>query len=264
MPFTLSHPAAVLPLRRLCPRLNFAALLIGSVIPDIGYYIPALAAHQQTHSLAGLIFPGLPVGLLMLGLLHLLKRPLCFVLPQPHRDALTPLGTESRRWPSLASLVTAAASVLLGAWTHIAWDSFTHRGRWGPQHLPFLNDPALVIGGQAIPLYEWLQWLSSIAGGLILLWAYRSWLRRQMLQAAPSAASGGERWRYFLLGGLGLAAMAGSLPCALAGAAAFHGATACAAFVFQLWVHFAAFYTVLLALSSVLLFRLRHHRRSAH
>jgi len=261
LPFTLSHPAAVLPLRRFCPRLNFAALLIGSIIPDIGYYIPGLAAHRQTHSLAGIVFPGLPVGLVMLALLHLLKRPLCFVLPQPHRDALTALAAEPRRWTGPASLFMAAASVLLGAWTHLVWDGFTHRGRWGPQHLAFLNDPALLIGGQAIPLYEWLQWLSSLAGGLILLWAYHSWLRRQAGLPAPGTDSGEERWRYFLLGGLGAVAMGGSLPCAWRAAAAFHGTTARAAFLFQLWVHFAVFYAGLLALSSVLLFRLKQRQR---
>lgn len=261
MPFTLSHPAAVLPLRRFCPRLDFAGLLIGSIIPDIGYYIPGLAAHRETHSLAGIVFPGLPVGLMLLALLHWLKLPLCFVLPQPHRAALTPLAANRRRWPGLASLAVGAASVLLGAWTHIAWDGFTHRGRWGPQHLAFLNDPALLIGGQAIPLYEWLQWLSSLAGGMILIWAYRSWLYRQAPAAESGADGGAERWRYFLLGGLGVMAMGGSLPYAWSAAAAFHGATARAAFLFQLWVHFATFYAGLLALGAALLFGLKHRRR---
>ncbi len=264
MPFTLSHPAAVLPLRRFCPRLSFAALLIGSIVPDIGYYIPGLAAHRQTHSLAGIVFPGLPIGLLLLALLHLLKRPLCFVLPQPHRDALTPLAAEPRRRTGLASPFIAAASVLLGAWTHLVWDGFTHRGRWGPQHLPFLNDPALLIGGQAIPLYEWLQWLSSMAGGLILLWAYRSWLRQQARPAESGVDSGEELWRYFLLGGLGLAAITASLPYAWEAVAPFHGVTARAAFLFQLWVHFATIYAGLLAVSSALLFRLKRRQRSAH
>jgi len=61
-----------------------------------------------------------------------------------------------------------------------------------------------------------------------------------------------------------LLAMGGSLPCAWRAAAAFHGTTARAAFLFQLWVHFAVFYTGLLALSSVLLFGLKHRQRPAH
>jgi hypothetical protein len=37
MPWTFAHAAAVLPLRRCCPRrLHFPALVIGSLTPDFG------------------------------------------------------------------------------------------------------------------------------------------------------------------------------------------------------------------------------------
>ena len=39
MPFTLAHPAAVLPLRRW---LWFPGLVAGAVAPDVGYYLPVL------------------------------------------------------------------------------------------------------------------------------------------------------------------------------------------------------------------------------
>lgn len=43
MPFTPSHVAAILPLRgRLSGTLPFAALAIGSVAPDLPYYLPGL------------------------------------------------------------------------------------------------------------------------------------------------------------------------------------------------------------------------------
>ena len=122
MPFTLSHPAAVLPLQRFCPvRLNFAALVIGSLMPDIGYYIPGFTARLPTHSLSGVIILRLPAGLLLLALFQLLKQPLCHMLPQPHRGALAPLAARPGQRPDGASLGIAAASVLLGAWAHIAW-----------------------------------------------------------------------------------------------------------------------------------------------
>ncbi len=38
MPWTFAHPAAVLPLRPL-KRLSFGALVVGSIAPDIGYYL---------------------------------------------------------------------------------------------------------------------------------------------------------------------------------------------------------------------------------
>ena len=43
MPFPLAHPAAVLPFRRYCSRwLNFPALVIGSLVPDLGYLFPPI------------------------------------------------------------------------------------------------------------------------------------------------------------------------------------------------------------------------------
>jgi hypothetical protein len=48
MPYPLAHPAAVLPLRRLCPRrLSFPALVVGSLCPDVGY---PLGVSRFSHS----------------------------------------------------------------------------------------------------------------------------------------------------------------------------------------------------------------------
>jgi len=256
LPFTFSHPAAVLPLRRFCPaRLDFAALVIGSLMPDIGYYIPGFTTQLRTHSLSGIIILCLPGGLLLLALFHRLKQALCYVLPQPHRGALTPLAARLR--PDGASLGIAAASVLLGAWTHIAWDSFTHARRWGVLQFPLLGDPVFWLGGRVFPVYLCLQYLSSMLGGLILLRVYQAWLCRQEAAVTTAGGDGKDRWRYFLLGGLGAAALAVSLPIARAASAAFSGSLAWQVFSFQLWVNFAGTFACLVALCAALLFRLK-------
>ena len=54
MPWTLSHPAIVLPLRRFSPRpFDFAALVIGSMTPDIGFYIDRFDLSTFAHTLPG-------------------------------------------------------------------------------------------------------------------------------------------------------------------------------------------------------------------
>ncbi len=54
MPFTFSHPAAVLPFTRLTPRyLNFAALVIGSTTPDMGYFLHDLRYRHLAHTFGG-------------------------------------------------------------------------------------------------------------------------------------------------------------------------------------------------------------------
>ena len=54
MPFTLSHPAAVIPLRRWG---IFSALIIGSIMPDSVYFLPFMDEHDRfAHTLPGIVF----------------------------------------------------------------------------------------------------------------------------------------------------------------------------------------------------------------
>src|SRR5262244_1922382 len=92
MPFTLAHTAAVLPLARLLgKRVVFSALVIGSMTPDVAYVVPGLT-RGPSHSLPGLFWFCLPVGLASYLLFHLLlKRPLAAALPRSLREAMAPL-----------------------------------------------------------------------------------------------------------------------------------------------------------------------------
>ena len=64
MPWTLSHPAAVLPLRRFSPRpLDFAALVVGSMTPDLGYYIDRFDLSTCPHP-AGSFVACVPTGVI--------------------------------------------------------------------------------------------------------------------------------------------------------------------------------------------------------
>lgn len=204
MPWTFAHPAAVLPLRRFCPGLlNFTALLVGSTTPDIGYYLLLPNLGPFTHSLAGSVLACLPVGLVLLAVLALLRKPLWFVLPQPHRDALAPLALSPLSFQPSA-LLTAAVSLVLGAWTHIAWDSFTHRNGWMVSLLPSLRK-IYWVGGTVYPGYYLLQQLSTLVGAVVLAVAYWLWLRGRL--ASRSGARDGDGLRYALLVGTTMIAL---------------------------------------------------------
>src|SRR5262250_1484731 len=92
MPFTLAHPAAVVPLARLLgKKVVFSALVIGSMTPDFAYPVPGLT-RGPSHSLSGLFWFCLPVGLASYLLFHLLvKRPRAAALPRALREAVAPL-----------------------------------------------------------------------------------------------------------------------------------------------------------------------------
>ena len=49
MPFTISHAAAVLPLKK--SPLPLAALMIGSMSPDFSYFLPMSLANTSWHNL---------------------------------------------------------------------------------------------------------------------------------------------------------------------------------------------------------------------
>ena len=222
MPWALSHAAAVLPLRRLSPQpLDFAALVIGSMTPDIGYYIDRFDLAYFAHTLPGSFVACLPTGVVMLVILYLFSRPVCYALPKPHRQSLLPLCPD---FPAgLAHWAIILLSLLLGAWTHNFWDAFTHEHGWFVERIPWLQQPVMRITSTTVQMFLLLQEFSTIAGFAIVIVVYWRWLRRQ----PPSRVAGLESdgWRYLFWTAIIGVALAISLPAAVhyATAASLHG-----------------------------------------
>ena len=256
MPWTFSHPAAVLPLRRRCPvPLDFSALVIGSMIPDLGYYLFYSKLARLAHSFSGSFLVCLPIGLALWGLFRLLRKPLCFVLPQPHREALatftaTPLCLRPR------TLITAGISVLLGAWTHIVWDSFTHSSTWVVKQLPLLRESAFRAGAVEFPWFFLLQQLSTVIGAAILISTYYSWQRLHG-GSATDPSSVGDRWRYLLLGAIAAIALVIAVPPAVHTAGYFKGPPALQVFAFSIAVYTTIAFFPLLIVSSLVMYAAR-------
>ena len=168
MPFTVSHAVAVLPLarnRRLVP----AALVIGSWVPDLPYFVPLLEGSDWTHAASGPVTVDLLLGVFVLAVWQLvLRRPLVDLAPVQLRERMPPPRRINANY-----LVGSVVSLVLGALTHVVWDTFTHPGRWGTTHLP-----ALAEGLGPLPVYKWLQFASGALGLLGLLAWVLLWLRR--------------------------------------------------------------------------------------
>ena len=172
MPFTISHAAAVLPLRKFTKdSLPLAGLMIGSMSPDFSYFLPGDLAFLPTHTLAGLFWFCWPAGLAAwLLFVHVLEAPTLALLPEPWRSRITP--SDSRITPTHIAL--ASVAVLIGAVTHVIWDSFTHRHTPVTEALPMLRISLFKIGWTHIYVYKFLQHLSSVVGMVVLLiWAWR-------------------------------------------------------------------------------------------
>lgn len=198
MPGTFSHPAAVLPLRRLTPRpLNFAALVIGSMTPDFGYFINRFDLSNFAHTFPGTFLACVPTGLVMLLLLYLFAKPVSYMFPSPHREALLPICP---RMPTrLSAWGIVLLSLLLGAWTHTFWDAFTHEDGLFVERIGFLREPAFRTGSSITHVYLALQESSTLIGFLILVIAYWLWLRRQGKPLLAFFASDLWRWLFWIL-----------------------------------------------------------------
>ena len=218
MPFPLAHPAAVLPLRRLCPRfLSFAALMIGSIAPDTAYSIDDLNKFSDTvkflfgdtannlecvkqtwdwddfsHTFAGSFGFCLPIGLVMFAIFLALRSGVVAILPNPHRDALR-LSCEQGAKPAFLSV---AVSMLVGIWLHGGWDQFTNGDRWSGSHWTFLHYHFMKLGSTRLEVVNLIWWCSSLGGMAALLTAYFRFLKARQV---PLWVFNREEARYYRL-----------------------------------------------------------------
>lgn len=236
MPFTLCHPAAVLRIHRLFPkRFELAALVIGSLTPDAGYYLSRFDIATAAHTFAGSFTTCLPAGALLLLLFYALRRPVSFLLPMRHRSALLVLCDNGQPFTAVRVFVLLV-SLLIGAWTHVIWDAFTHETGWFVQRIAPLGAVWATVGTAELRGYYLLQQLSTFAGGVILIVSYRAWLRGS--ETTPTR--GDDRWRYLLWIGMLLLPCVVALPAALRLAAAYDGFFAVRVFLFRAAVYYLA------------------------
>lgn len=187
MPLTLSHPAAVLPLRRL--GLPFTAMVVGSMVPDLPVFAGWWRGYEVTHSLVGVATVDAVLALVVVVCwLGFVRDAMVDLLPAAVRSRLAPhVSLTSREWWS----VVPAAWV--GGLTHVAWDAFTHPGRWGVRRIEWLQT---VHAG--LPGHKWVQYASGVVGLAVVCVAIVRHLRS--LPARPRATPRPARADGVLLG----------------------------------------------------------------
>jgi hypothetical protein len=228
------------------------------MVPDLGYYLYSNLA-TLAHSFFGSILVCIPAGLALWIMFNLLRKPLCFVLPQPHRGALaafaaSPLSLRPR------ALMAAGVSVLLGAWTHIVWDFFTHN-TWVVKRLPLLGESVFQVSNVEFPWYVLLQHLSTLVGATILIAAYCSWLRLHRGSSTDPSTGADDRWRYLLLVAVVALALVIAVPRAVTVASRFEGYLALRVLVFRITVDTTSAFLTLLTLSSLVLYATQREGR---
>lgn len=218
MPFTLAHPAAVLPLMR--RPLDGLALVCGAMAPDIPYFVRStplnvtaqswyepFANATTSHSMAGL----LPVTLLWALVLYFMLRaatpPVTWLLQGGwDPDGLPSTGAAPARADGGAmrgttQWVWVPVSLLIGALTHLVWDSLTSSGGFLAEHIDALNETAVAD----LTWVRSMQHVSTLVGLTIVAVALRRHHRALVSNSDPSLRQAG----WVLIGLVAVGALAG-------------------------------------------------------
>jgi hypothetical protein len=198
MAFTLVHPAAVIPLlRKDNPPWVNSSLILGAMAPDFEYYIHLRPVAGIGHTLPGQLVFNLPLVILLTFWFHRIIIPsLLFHLPwvcswMSHMDdapregkGLVSLGWNQVEHPSFPWRALSFKEIphmiypaLLGMFTHLLWDSFTHHSadllvQWTDKLMPWIH----------LPLYSLLQHGSSLLAAWIML---RSFNKNVVIRKGP-------------------------------------------------------------------------------
>ncbi len=169
MPFTFSHPAIVLPLGFL-PRkyISITGLVAGSMAPDFEYFIRMKIQSDYSHTLAGLFWFDLPLSIMLAFVFHNIVRNSLFInLPKEISLRLNEFTNINWNMYFRAHWVIIIFSVLIGAASHLLWDSFTHfNGYFVELFQPMSN--TISILGTALPVFKIVQHMSTVLGGIVI------------------------------------------------------------------------------------------------
>jgi hypothetical protein len=145
-------------------------LVIGSMAPDFEYFLRMGLQGHFGHSLAGIFWFDLPLGIALAFLYHqVVRNRLIDNLPSVFRSRLS-LSRQFQWLPYFKkNWYIVAICMVAGTATHIFWDSFTHADGFFALRIPLLQQ-TFPLFGHPIPLYRIMQHASTLAGGFVLLY----------------------------------------------------------------------------------------------
>lgn len=168
MPFTPAHPAIILPLLR-SRYFSATGLIIGSISPDFEYFIKMSVDDAHSHTVAGLIYFDLPVSFLLAWIFHnVVKKNLISNLPVYFQRRSQHLLEHDFAKYIRTNPRTFIVSALIGAASHLLWDSFTHNDTFITNN-SFYRETFIPFEGVNYPLFYALQHISTAIGLMVIV-----------------------------------------------------------------------------------------------
>lgn len=178
MPFTFSHPAAIIPLLKTRKDVfSTMGLIVGSLSPDFEYFLRMKVKSHHSHTYLGLFYFDLPASIIICVVFQLIiKKILVSNLPDYFRKRIK-LNMEVIDFKYLINnRLKIIASILIGALTHIVWDDFTHSKALFVELIPVLK-----LNWFGVPIYRWCQHLSSVLGITICFYYFHKSYKKESL-----------------------------------------------------------------------------------
>ncbi|WP_028610949.1 DUF4184 family protein [Paenibacillus harenae] len=164
MPFTFSHPLYAAPLKKGIPQLSMTGLVLGSIAPDMEYFIAMQPFRSVGHSLEGFFLMVMPICIALAFAFHRIVMPLLLDI-LPSNGGINRFVTEAAhpwRLSSPAAWLLFCLSLFIGFLSHLFMDNWTHGSGWFVHRLPFLQS---IIAGDEV--YHILQLSLSVIGAAV-------------------------------------------------------------------------------------------------
>ena len=183
MPFTFSHPAAIIPAKLLPKKwISITALIIGSITPDFEYFIRMKNYGIYGHTYGGIFWFDMPLGFALTFIYHSLVRDsLIDNLPRILRSRL--IKFKGFDWNNYVkqNIWVVIVCLFAGILSHVVWDGFTHRTGYFVKNIPWLQRNTEINDLQHVRFYI-LQVISSFVGMLAVLIAILSMPRERNIE----------------------------------------------------------------------------------
>lgn len=195
MPFTFAHPAIVLPLAKLPKRWSSTTgLIIGSLSPDFEYFLRMQTSSEHSHTIPGIFYFSLPISMVVAFIFHqVIRNPLINHLPEELYQRF--YRFKSFNWTEYVRkhFVTVAVSIIVGALSHIFWDSFTFSEGYF----------ARLFNLHHFSVYDYPSFRIVQHGGTVIGFAFMAWVIFKMEKTTVNQPKP-VNWNYWLVIGVSI------------------------------------------------------------
>ncbi|MDO1446593.1 DUF4184 family protein [Rhodocytophaga aerolata] len=172
MPFTFSHPAIVLPLKKIKPEwFSLTGLVIGSMSPDLLYFFQMSGEEDYGHTFPGIFVFDLPATLLLTLIFHLwIRNTLILYLPSPLNRKFAKYLPQNIFLFLRKNWHIVLFSAFIGAISHLLWDEAGNTQGWVYKQAPDFFGKELAIGPFNYQIYVYIEYIGSLVGLLAIGW----------------------------------------------------------------------------------------------